>query len=251
MFYSRQRPKIYPQNIDEESTTQKCPLGTEWPIVDGTVYRYMQAGASGLITPGQPICAPAQGSFASMMLGIGASALANTLYLFNSNAALSITLNQFADGWLGTSDGRTYKIKSNPAVSVISYGLFYLHDTIVSALASTASYCLIQNTFAGVQSTVVAAGMSTAIVGVIKTSVTSLCYFWGVTKSPCVNVLLDTGALLVSGQTFTLGSGGVGFGAKTSCTTAALSQATYGVAIKNSDESLHCMVALGVTIACP
>jgi hypothetical protein len=249
MFFSRQRPKIYPQMIDETSSTQKLPIGTEWKMVDGQTYRYMRAGANSLGIIGQPLCGPADVSFASQMFGVLASAGSNCLWIYNS-AATSMTANQFAEGFLGTSSGRTYKVKTHPAVSALSGAFFTLYDNIVSAMASTVSYALIAHPLFGVQSTVVAAGMSTPIVGVLQTSVASLCYFWGKTAG-VTNVVLDSNALLVSGLQFVMGSEGLGFGAKTSVT-GVTSQITYGTAIRGTGEGIaalgRCLVALAVPI---
>ena len=183
------------------TSDQRHKLGTRMAFADGRVYHYTEVGgtaiASGRLV--QPVAATAAHDM-DLAWSAGAAAGGTTI---TTGTSLTVTLNQYKEGWLYTNDGagegQIYPIKSNTAVSSAAGCVFTIdeEDGFVIALTATSSLFGVQyNLYDGVL--VQPTTITNAAVGVSTTTVTASYYTWIQTWGPCA--LLDQGATWVVGD---------------------------------------------------
>lgn len=163
------------QNILQESSTQKYPLGTRLGLEDGRVFHYALAGSSALAAGklvGSPITAAEREDTITAAVAKGATTATHT-------AVGTITKNQYRDGLYcvvdGTGQGLQYKIKSNDAIAAGSTGTITLHDPIVTALDTTSDVILLPNPYNAVT---LNPDVVRLTLGVPPIPVTASYYFW-------------------------------------------------------------------------
>ena len=191
------------------TSDQRHKLGTRMALADGRVFRYAKDSGSG-IAAGRLVQAPATDAADDMDLAWSAGAAVGGTTI-TTGTSLTITKDQYKEGWLYTNDGagegQIYPIKSNTAVSSAAGCVFTIDDEDGFAVALTATSSLfgvVYNLYDGVL--VQPTPSTTAAVGVSTTTVTASYYTWLQTWGPCA--LLDTGASWVVGDQLTSGETG-------------------------------------------
>ena len=183
------------------TSDQRHKLGTRMTLADGRVYRYAKDSGAG-IAAGRLVQAPATDAADDMDLAWSAGAAVGGTTI-TTGTSLTITKDQYKEGWLYTNDGagegQIYPIKSNTAVSGAAGCVFTIDDEDGFAIALTATTSLfgvVYNLYDGVL--VQPTTITNAAVGVSTTTVTASYYTWLQTWGPCA--LLDTGASWVVGD---------------------------------------------------
>ena len=183
------------------TSDQRHKLGTRMTFADGRVYRYALDSGAG-IAAGRLVQAPATDAADDMDLAWSAGAAVGGTTI-TTGTSLTITKDQYKEGWLYTNDGagegQIYPIKSNTAVSGAAGCVFTIDDEDGFAIALTATTSLfgvVYNLYDGVL--VQPTTITNAAVGVSTTTVTASYYTWLQTWGPCA--LLDTGASWVVGD---------------------------------------------------
>ena len=191
------------------TSDQRHKLGTRMALADGRVFRYAKDSGSG-IAAGRLVQAPATDAADDMDLAWSAGAAVGGTTI-TTGTSLTITKDQYKEGWLYTNDGagegQIYPIKSNTAVSGAAGCVFTIDDEDGFAVALTATSSLfgvVYNLYDGVL--VQPTTITNAAVGVSTTTVTASYYTWLQTWGPCA--LLDTGASWVVGDQLTSGETG-------------------------------------------
>ena len=183
------------------TSDQRHKLGTRMSLADGRAYRYAKDSGAG-IAAGRLVQAPATDAADDMDLAWSAGAAVGGTTI-TTGTSLTITKDQYKEGWLytndGTGEGQIYPIKSNTAVSGAAGCVFTIDDEDGFAIALTATTSLfgvVYNLYDGVL--VQPTTITNAAVGVSTTTVTASYYTWLQTWGPCA--LLDTGASWVVGD---------------------------------------------------
>ena len=178
-----------------QTSDQRHKLGTRMALADGRVYRYAKDSGAG-IASGRLVQAPATDAADDMGLAWSAGAAAGGTTI-TTGTSLTITADQYKEGWLYTNDGvgegQIYPIKSNTAVSGAVGCVFTIDDQdgFVVALTGTGSkFGVLYNLYDGVL--VQPTTITNAAVGVSTTTVTASYYTWLQTWGPCA--LLDQAA---------------------------------------------------------
>jgi hypothetical protein len=192
-----------------QTSDQRHKLGTRMALADGRVYRYALDSGSG-IAAGRLVQAPATDAADDMDLAWSAGAAVGGTTI-TTGTSLTITKDQYKEGWLytndGTGEGQIYPIKSNTAVSGATGCVFTIDDEdgfAVALTATTSLFGVVYNIYDGVL--VQPTSITNAAVGVSTTTVTASYYTWLQTWGPCA--LLDTGASWVVGDQLTSGETG-------------------------------------------
>lgn len=195
---------IPPQNIYEDSETQKLPLGTRL-VLGERIFHYARAGAPAL-TPGTLAQCPVPAADHTA-LAIATVAAGQTEVTLTNGASTALTANMYRDGFLwcdgGTNVGHGYRIKSHPAALVNATCVFTLYDELVEALTNaTETAALHRNPYDGL---IIHPSPPTAhVVGVPPVDVTAAYYFWLQTWGPAPVVTEGT---LVIGNHAAIGDG--------------------------------------------
>ena len=183
------------------TSDQRHKLGTRMSLADGRAYRYAKDSGAG-IAAGRLVQAPATDAADDMDLAWSAGAAVGGTTI-TTGTSLTITKDQYKEGWLytndGTGQGQIYPIKSNTAVSSAAGCVFTIDDEDGFAVALTATsdlFGVVYNIYDGVL--VQPTTITNAAVGVSTTTVTASYYTWLQTWGPCA--LLDTGATWVVGD---------------------------------------------------
>ena len=197
-----------PQGIYEESSTQEYPIGTKREFEDGRVFRYgsfaADTAAGGLVSQDLSDTDVVDVDNTATAAEIGAT----EVILTDSGTLVSATANQYAGGYLHTTDdaaeGYTYRIKSNTAASSNAV-TFTLSDGLVVAV-TTATDVAITGTL---YNQVVASTAATdyVISGVTARVMQSGYYGWIQTAG--VSTILADGTIAI-GQNLTLSDGVAG-----------------------------------------
>lgn len=216
-YYARQNPKIYPQGLYEESSTQKVPLGTQWHLADGRSYIYCKNGASALAVGMLLQTAPLDSLAVSMVLNT-AAAVGDDHVHATYGAGTTAVANYFKEGYchiaettVGVGAGHMYKIDHHAAA--ISGGdlAIYLKDNIrVACTVTTAQVTCVKHKCDSV--VIQATSVTGYVIGVSIMPVTASYYFWAQYRGPA-SVLVDTGDTLIIGSYVTGSIGGTVAGA--------------------------------------
>ena len=183
------------------TSDQRHKLGTRMALADGRVYRYCK-NAAVEIAAGRLVQAPVTDTADDMDLAWSAGAAAGGTTI-TTGTSLTITKDQYKEGWLYTNDGagegQIYPIKSNTAVSGATGCVFTIdeEDGFVIALTATSSlFGVLYNIYDSV--IVQPTTITNVAVGVSPTTMTASYYGWLQTWGPCT--LLDYGATWVVGD---------------------------------------------------
>jgi len=165
------------QSIYEESTDQKCRLGTRLRVGDQT-FHYAKLAASANAIPSVLLCTPsAVASHGGDILTISAQTAGAAYLTCSASAGNEFTANQYAEGYVTVAStglgggGLMFRVKSHASGAQVA---FYLYDSLpvnVSAGPGALAPCLFKSVLQGNAVTDVALGVS-------RCAVTTGNYFW-------------------------------------------------------------------------
>jgi|TARA_R110002012_G_scaffold2888_6_gene13756 hypothetical protein len=195
------------QGIYEESSTAKHAIGEKLELIDGRVFRYAYfstATAQGLLTS-QDLSASAIVESDNKLTAAGAGATEVTYT--DSGTVGSATLNQYAGGYLHTTDdageGFQYRIKSSTAASSNAV-TFTLYDGLKVAVTTATDVAVT----GGLWNNLIGASATDYVVcGVTPISFTVNYYGWVQTRG-VATVLAD--GTIAAGNNLTLSDGVTG-----------------------------------------
>lgn len=194
------------QDLYSSSTTAGGPtgglvLGAKAYTGDGREFRFCLAGGSNLVQ-GKLQQSAAQVT-TNQNISVEAAAAQGATSVSVTIGTTAVTANEFANGWLATSDGYQYSINSHPAADASSTLVLTLDDPLQAAITTSTTASLIPNDYANVILCPIT--LTGNPVGVAVFPVTSAQYGWIQVQGPA-NVLNDAGtavglALEASGAT--------------------------------------------------
>ena len=166
----------------EETSEQKQKLGTRAVLPDGRVFYYAK-NSSAAITPAGKIV-DGIAAVAAHDMDLAAAAASAGAITFTSGTSLTVTKNQYADGYVifndGPAQGEVYRIKSNTAVSSAT-GLSITIDEpdgLRTALTTSSLFGLAYSPYTDVKIIDGDGTMTTGPLGVTPIPVTASYYFW-------------------------------------------------------------------------
>ncbi len=165
-----------------ETSEQKQKLGTRGVLPDGRVFYYAK-NSSTAITPAGKIC-DGIAAVAAHDMDLAAAAASAGATSFTSGTSLTVTKDQYADGYVlfndGPAQGEVYRIKSNSAVSSAT-GLEITIDEpdgLRTALTTSSLFGLAYSPYKDVKIIDGDGTMTTGPLGVNPIPVTASYYFW-------------------------------------------------------------------------
>ena len=171
-----------------ETSSQKQKLGTRAVTPDGRVFYYAENSGSAITTAGQLVDGIAAVGAHDMDLAAAATS-ANELS-FTSGTSLTVTKNQYKDGYVyfndGPGQGEVYRIKENTAVSSAT-GLKITVDEpdgIRTALTTSSLFGLMYSPYKDVKILDGDGTMTTGPLGVTTIPVTADYFCWIQTAGP-------------------------------------------------------------------
>ena len=171
-----------------ETSSQKQKLGTRAVTPDGRVFYYAENSGSAITTAGQIVDGIAAVGAHDMDLAAAATS-ANELS-FTSGTSLTVTKNQYKDGYVyfndGPGQGEVYRIKENTAVSSAT-GLKITVDEpdgIRTALTTSSLFGLMYSPYKDVKILDGDGTMTTGPLGVTTIPVTADYFCWIQTSGP-------------------------------------------------------------------
>lgn len=185
------------QDLYSSSATPGGPsgglvLGAKAYAGDGREFRFCLAGATTL-AQGKLQQSAAQVT-TNQNIAVQAAAAKGATSVSVTLGATAATLNEFANGWLATSDGYQYSIKGNPAANASATLTLTLDDPLQAAITTATTASLIPNTYANV---IVAPTTATGnVVGAAVFPVVAAQYGWVQVAGP---------ASVLSGASITVG----------------------------------------------
>lgn len=173
-----------PRDIFSESATQETDLGAKIVASDGSVYRYVKAGASALVA-GKLYDGPANvANHTNIAVAVAAAAGASSVTV--TLGATAATANQYSGGYLVVNDedgqGYAYRIKSNPAADASASLVLTLEadSKLIEALTTSSEVSLVPNQYNGI---IIHAATETGVpVGVAVYDITAAYYGWVKTR---------------------------------------------------------------------
>ncbi len=185
-----------------ETEEQKQKLGTRAVTPDGRVFYYAK-NSSAAITPAGKIC-DGIAAVAAHDMDCAAAAASAGATSFTSGTSLTVTKDQYADGYVifndGPGQGEVYRIKSNTAVSGAT-GLEITIDEpdgLRTALTTSSLFGLVYPPYKDVKIIDGDGTMTTGPLGVNPIPVTASYYFWLQTAG--VSSVLSGAAVAVVGD---------------------------------------------------
>lgn len=202
-------------SIYDMKSTPLFTVGTKVAFSDGRVYRYAHLGAdtdTGLI-----VAADASESSAlsdTMVVVASASSVKTTDSLTGSNyvevTQASVTVNQFAGGYLraidGAGEGYAYRIRSNtvtgdPATGTVRYKLY---DELQKALTASSTVAITGDAYANLEAATTTTDENIVGVTVANFDVSEAAYGWVQTRGVGTVLNDGTGGLSTIGDMVTL-----------------------------------------------
>ena len=172
----------------EETSEQKQKLGTRAVLPDGRVFYYAK-NSSAAITPAGKIV-DGIAAVAAHDMDLAAAAASAGAITFTSGTSLTVTKNQYADGYVifndGPAQGEVYRIKSNTAVSSAT-GLSITIDEpdgLRTALTTSSLFGLAYSPYTDVKIIDGDGTMTTGVLGVTTAPVTADYFCWIQTSGP-------------------------------------------------------------------
>ena len=185
-----------------ETSEQKQKLGTRAVTPDGRVFYYAK-NRSAAITPAGKIV-DGIAAVAAHDMDLAAAAASAGATSFTSGTSLTVTKDQYADGYVvfndGPAQGEVYRIKSNTAVSSAT-GLEITIDEpdgLRTALTTSSLFGLVYPPYKDVKIIDGDGTMTTGPLGVNPIPVTASYYFWLQTAG--VSSVLSGAAVAVVGD---------------------------------------------------
>ena len=203
-------PRVVGQDVYEESSTKKCPLGTRLVLGD-RVFRYCYNAAAASVTVGKLIQAPACEDTTAyeedVVVPTTSPAGSRTVYMTNTTGHSTLTADSLADGYviLGASTGlgTTMKIKSNTAAIANALCTLTLYDPLpVACTAGGNTLCYVKSPYNNV---IIDAG-SGMLVGAALFTPTLSYYFWAQTWGP-IGLVANGAAVVVGDDVLAVGDG--------------------------------------------
>ena len=185
-----------------ETEEQKQKLGTRAVTPDGRVFYYAK-NSSAAITPAGKIC-DGIAAVAAHDMDLAAAAASAGATTFTSGTSLTVTKDQYADGYVvfndGPAQGEVYRIKSNTAVSGAT-GLSITIDEpdgLRTALTTSSLFGLVYPPYKDVKIIDGDGTMTTGPLGVNPIPVTASYYFW--LQAAGISSVLSGAAVAVVGD---------------------------------------------------
>ena len=185
-----------------ETSEQKQKLGTRAVTPDGRVFYYAK-NSSAAITPAGKIV-DGIAAVAAHDMDLAAAAASAGATSFTSGTSLTVTKDQYADGYVvfndGPAQGEVYRIKSNTAVSSAT-GLEITIDEpdgLRTALTTSSLFGLVYPPYKDVKIIDGDGTMTTGPLGVNPIPITASYYFWLQTAG--VSSVLSGAAVAVVGD---------------------------------------------------
>lgn len=188
------------------SSGQQHRLGEKLEFGDGTILRYVQAGAVDLAAG--VLCQGAVPATDHTGLAVTTAAAGVDQITITNGASTALSANDYAEGycWVDTGtnlNGLPLSIKSHPAALVNATCVLTLHDEIPHALTNgTESISLHKNLY---KALIIHPSVPTARpIGVTVMPITATYYGWVCTRGPCSVITEGT---LVIGNHAAIGDG--------------------------------------------
>ena len=185
-----------------ETEEQKQKLGTRAVTPDGRVFYYAK-NSSAAITPAGKIC-DGIAAVAAHDMDLAAAAASAGATTFTSGTSLTVTKDQYADGYVvfndGPAQGEVYRIKSTTAVSGATGVSRTIDepDGLRTALTTSSLFGLVYPPYKDVKIIDGDGTMTTGPLGVNPIPVTASYYFWLQTAG--VSSVLSGAAVAVVGD---------------------------------------------------
>jgi len=171
-----------------ETSSQKQKLGTRAVTPDGRVFYYAENSGSAITTAGQLVDGIA--AVGAHDMDLAATATSANALSFTSGTSLTVTKNQYKDGYVyfndGPGQGEVYRIKENTAVSSAT-GLKITVDEpdgIRTALTTSSLFGLMYSPYKDVKIIDGDGTMTTGPLGVTTIPVTADYFCWIQTAGP-------------------------------------------------------------------
>lgn len=210
---------VVAQDIFDEKTSALHNVGALIHTNDGRSYRYAKAGGTALVA-GTLQQAPVEDT-GDQDIAATAAAIGDVEI---TTAAMTVTANQYAGGWVNVTVtpgvGIQYQINSHAAFTAAA-ATFKLDDSIQVALTSTSRLDFVTNPYNGVIINPTTA--TSAPVGVAVKAITAASYGW-VQTGGVANILNDGGSTVGTNVSASNGIAGA-------VEPAATAQAAVGVAV--------------------
>lgn len=195
------------RDVLSESATQELPLGTKACTKDGRVYRYAQAGASGLSKGELQVTADVVANHENM--AVAAAAAAGAFEVTVTLGATAVTSNQYAGSYLVINDadgeGTAYLVSGHPAADASADVVITLAQALDEALTTSSEASLIYHDYAAVQQS--NTDQADVPVGIPNIDVTASYFFWCQSGGACAALADET---LAIGSELTIGSSTAG-----------------------------------------
>jgi len=187
----------------QETSDQRHKLGTRGVTSDGRVFYYAENSGTAITRGGQVVDGIAAVGAHDMDLAATATSAGATS--FTSGTSLTVTKNQYQDGYVyfndGPGEGEIYKVKSNTAVSSAT-GLSITiddEDGFATALTTSSLFGLMYSPYKDVKILDGDGTMTTGPLGVTCAPFTADYYGWIQTAGPV--------AILIGAQVGVVGDG--------------------------------------------
>jgi len=171
-----------------ETSSQKHKLGTRGVTSDGRIFYYAENSGTAITHGGYLVDGIA--AVAAHDMDLAATATSAGATSFTSGTSLTVTKDQYKDGYVyfndGPGQGETYKVKSNTAVSSAT-GLSITiddEDGLVTALTTSSLFGLMYNPYKDINMIDGDGTMTTGVLGVTTAPVTADYFCWIQTSGP-------------------------------------------------------------------
>ena len=171
-----------------ETSSQKHKLGTRGVTSDGRIFYYAENSGTAITHGGYLVDRIA--AVAAHDMDLAATATSAGATSFTSGTSLTVTKDQYKDGYVyfndGPGQGETYKVKSNTAVSSAT-GLSITiddEDGLVTALTTSSLFGLMYNPYKDIKIIDGDGTMTTGVLGVTTAPVTADYFCWIQTSGP-------------------------------------------------------------------
>ena len=172
----------------DETSSQKHKLGTRGVTPDGRIFYYAENSGTAIDHGGYLVDGIAAVAAHDMDLAATATTAVSTS--FTSGTSLTVTKNQYKDGYVyfndGPGQGETYMVKSNTAVSSAT-GLSITiddEDGVQTALTTSSLFGLMYNPYKDIKIIDGDGTMTTGVLGVTTAPVTADYFCWIQTSGP-------------------------------------------------------------------
>jgi hypothetical protein len=185
------------------TSSQKHKLGSRATTPDGRVFYYAEASNTAIARGGNVVNGIA--AVAAHDMDLAAAAADAAAITFTSSTSLTVTKNQYQDGYVyfndGPAEGEIYRVKSNTAVSSAT-GLSVTIDEpdgLTTALTTSSKFGLMYSPYKDIHIVDGNGTPTTGVVGVTTAPVTADYFCWVQTSGPA--------AVLMGAQVGIVGDG--------------------------------------------